>query len=115
MKKRKIGKENRKDETKIGNEIGTTFGVPKSETKWKREREREKPTFFFRRLRGPSSSGGCEVATERVGEREKERVGEREKKRVGERERERVGGESVTNVTYHYYQCNLSYHYHSNA
>ena len=70
MQKRKIGKENRKDETKIGNKIGTTFGVPKSETKWKigvlgkkreREREREKPTFFlkevsrtffFRRLRG---------------------------------------------------------------
>ena len=50
------------------------------------KREREKP--IFRRLRGPSSSGGCEVATERV----KERVGEREKKRVGERERERVGG-----------------------
>ena len=44
--------------------------------KWKigvlgRERERDLP----------SSSGGCEVATERVGEREKERVGEREKKR----------------------------------
>ena len=43
--------------------------------------ERERPTFFFRRLRGPSSSGGYEVATERVREREKEGVGEREKKR----------------------------------
>ena len=32
-----------------------------------------------------------EVATERVGGREKERVGEREKKRVGEREKKRVG------------------------
>ena len=36
----------------------------------------------------PFSEGlQSEVATERVGEREKERVGEREKKRVGERER----------------------------
>ena len=48
-----------------------------------RERERERNL--------PSSSGGCEVATERVGEREKERVGERGKKRVR--------GERKTNVT----------------
>ena len=49
-----------------------------------------------------------------AGQNEKERVGEREKERVGEREKE-SRGESVTNVTYHYYQCNLSYYYHSNA
>ena len=93
---------------KIGNEIGTTFGVRKLETTFgvpksemtfgvpkikkmenrcsrERERERERERDL------PSSSGGCEglllqevarlqLATERVGEREKKEWG-REKRR----------------------------------
>ena len=58
-------------------------------TKNRREREREKPTFFFRRLRGPSSSGGCE---------ERESRGERKRKSGGERKEERKLSE-YTNVT----------------
>ena len=54
-----------------------------------RERERERPTFFFRRLRGPSSSGGLE---------ERESRGERKRKSEGERKEERKLS-VYTNVT----------------
>ena len=74
----------------LGRERERYQKIKKMENRCSRERERERerewerPTFFFKRLRGPSS-GGCEVATERLSER----VGEREKERVGERENKR--------------------------
>ena len=107
MQKRKIGKENQKDETK--SERLSEYQNRKQNGK---EREREtylqevERTFFFRRLRGCNR--------ESRGERKRKSGGERKKESRGERKRESQG-ESVTNVTYHYYQCNLSYHYHSNA
>ena len=69
------------------------------ENKNRKERERGgngKPTFQWRTEMPPNGNAG-------------------RKKRESRGERKRESRGEISNVTYQYYRCNLSYQYHSNA
>ena len=96
LRKSEIGKGMRK--TKMKTEIGKR--ERNEENKNRKERERSKRKTYLPTENGNASQRKCRP--------------KRKRESRGERKRE-SWGESVTNITYHYYQCNLSYHYHSNA